>query len=55
MVAAARQALINAGVDESNIQLEEDARLERHAANRTADNCDSVLSSQGISGHRREF
>jgi ferredoxin-NADP reductase len=55
MVAVARRALISAGVDEGNIQLEEDARLEHHAANRTTDNCDTSLSNQGISGHGRDF
>jgi ferredoxin-NADP reductase len=55
MVAAARRALINAGVDENNIRVEEDARLEHHAANRTTDNCDTSLSNQGISGHGRDF
>jgi ferredoxin-NADP reductase len=55
MVAAARRALINAGVDESNIQVEEDAHLEHHATNRTTDNCDTLLSNQGISGHGLDF
>jgi hypothetical protein len=55
MVAEARRALINAGVDEKNIQVEEDARLEPHRANRTTDNCDTLLSNQGISRHGRDF
>ena len=54
MVAGARRALINGGVDESNIQQQDDARL--HIMRESNDElCDNSLSNQGISGHGRDF